>query len=171
MPDQVFRVKHVPRGHCLEYFGMKGTNPVGKGQVALRACDQNNDLQFFHPRNSNPGESGQCCTGFGVWDTDQCFDTVQPDGKIMTYVCDISGGNPTQFWSFDEASGKIMRDRKATGRDECLTAAYNQPTLQGASEGLRVVSCVTAPENEWATLDSKVPMETEIYRSLTAADD
>ena len=64
-----------------------------------------------------------------------------------------------------------MRDRKATGRDECLTAAYNQPTLQGASEGLRVVSCVTAPENEWATLDSKVPMETEIYRGLTQADE
>merc|ERR1711920_321782 len=104
-------------GHCLTYAGPAGTNPQGMDQVMLHACNESlrskfgsqahPDAQWWHGANQQPSQGstpGDCCSGFRVWNTDQCL-AVGRGAEPRTVVCDVSSRMDQVFRFTDGSDG------------------------------------------------------------------
>ena len=60
-------------------------------QVSLVACAPGKPQQSWTLRNARSSTVGPvpdegCCSGLGIWDTDQCLDSYQSDGQVRIRV-------------------------------------------------------------------------------------
>merc|ERR1719157_266800 len=107
-------IKEEKSGKCMLYQGQAGKSGSGAEGVVLSACDKNNHRMFWHLGNRNPHTHG-CCSGLRAWNTDQCFQGVQPGGKGITGICELSGDNTAQKWSLHNGMLKRGNGNKCIG--------------------------------------------------------
>lgn len=98
IPSEIFMLREAQTGKCLLFQGPAGTSGDGREGVVLAACDAKNHRFFWHVGNRHES-TRTCCSGLRAWNSDQCFEGGQPNGKAITGVCDISGESASQRWS------------------------------------------------------------------------
>lgn len=156
IPDSIFRME--ANGMCLEYSRDKGTSPDGKGKATLKKCSTS-ERQFWGLRNRRTNGARGCCNGIGAWDTDQCLSSVSY-GQVELTVCDVSGGNWAQLWSFD-AKGHIVLPGSSSN-SMCLQ-------VEGGDR-LTKVKCTQPDVTVWRKRDERVPLEKTLYDDFMRED-
>ena len=151
IPKETFTLKDSS-GLCLTYEGLAGTSPNGKGTAVLAPCT-GGERQRWHGANRRDG--GECCSGLRAWNTDQCVSGVV-DGKISTFVCDVSGRSAVQAWQFDSGQLKHRGTGNFMQSADCL----------GLADGkLQVERCSGA---SWHQDDVLEPIEFNLYKKALA---
>ncbi|CAK9105798.1 Polypeptide N-acetylgalactosaminyltransferase 6 (Polypeptide GalNAc transferase 6) (GalNAc-T6) (pp-GaNTase 6) (Protein-UDP acetylgalactosaminyltransferase 6) (UDP-GalNAc:polypeptide N-acetylgalactosaminyltransferase 6) [Durusdinium trenchii] len=152
IPRETFTLKDGS-GHCLTYQGEAGTSPNGRGTAALLPCD-GGERQRWH--GANRLDKGQCCSGLRAWNTDQCLQGVA-NGKMATFVCDVSGQNPHQAWRFDSGQLKRRGGSNFMQSADCVAIENNK---------LQVQTCNGAP---WRQDEILEPIEFTLYKEAMSS--
>eukprot|EP00927_Polykrikos_kofoidii_P059322 TRINITY_DN54501_c0_g1_i1.p1 TRINITY_DN54501_c0_g1~~TRINITY_DN54501_c0_g1_i1.p1 ORF type:complete len:747 (+),score=107.55 TRINITY_DN54501_c0_g1_i1:50-2290(+) len=148
LPPDIFMLRDTSTGKCLDYSGEAGTAPSGEGGVALVDCDGARQQMFWH--GGNAGREGNCCSGFRVWNTDQCMSTVDSN-DVATRICDMTGKNSQQHWTLDP-TGQLRQ------RNSCLVVQSSGDVKSGDCVGgnLRATG--------WEKYMASEPLETMLYK-------
>lgn len=151
IPKETFTLKDASHSDmCLTYEGSAGTSPNGRGTAVLAPC-HGGERQRWH--GANRLDKGECCSGLRAWNTDQCVTGVL-DGKVSTFVCDVSGQNAHQAWQLD--SGQLKQRSGGFMQSDCVTPA---------DVSLKVRRCSGA---SWLQDDVLEPIESNLYKKALA---
>lgn len=149
VPPDIFMLREESSGKCLFFQGHAGTSGQGRETVSLADCDENNDRMFWHLGNQNM-KTKKCCSGLRAWNTEQCFQGVR-GGKAETGICEISGRNSLQTWSFDD--GKLRQKQRCIGTHDGHSLVEEPCMKWRNSEG-----------GQWTKQAVKEPVETRLYK-------
>eukprot|EP00913_Durusdinium_trenchii_P003450 g3194.t1 len=122
-------------------------------RLALLPCD-GGERQRWH--GANRLDKGQCCSGLRAWNTDQCLQGVA-NGKMATFVCDVSGQNPHQAWRFDSGQLKRRGGSNFMQSADCVAIENNK---------LQVQTCNGAP---WRQDEILEPIEFTLYKEAMSS--
>lgn len=151
IPESVFMLREELSGKCLRFDGTAGTSGSGSGTATLSTCSPSTDARlFWHLGNKNK-MSGRCCDGMRAWNTDQCLQEVAA-GRFKTGVCDVSGRNGGQTWSFVTAAGELRQRESCVGSAGSRGELVRKPCISLRSSGSR-----------WSKTNAEIPLETRLY--------
>mmetsp|Transcript_72514 Transcript_72514/g.172898 ORF Transcript_72514/g.172898 Transcript_72514/m.172898 type:complete len:761 (+) Transcript_72514:90-2372(+) len=151
VPESIFMLKEDRSGKCLLFMGSAGTSGSGREGVRLADCDENNDRFFWHLANRNK-RNGKCCSGFRAWNTEQCLESVQKEGRAQTGICEVSGSNARQIWSLTP-EGFLKSPRT------CIGITEDERIVEKPCMALRNMG-----GSRFSKVSLRQPLETRLYK-------
>merc|ERR1711971_604985 len=148
-------------------MGPPGTSWNGYGQTRMLPCDAGNDRQRWHKANH--------WKALRAWNTDQCLvgNTHNQNQFLGTFVCDITGQNPSQHMRITEDGQFVTRPEDSNG--QCITRTGDSASCDGRDtlfgmqripEEVRRAGGFKGPAlKEWRLADRKVPLEMQAYKA------
>jgi len=143
IPREIFMIREMGSGKCLKYLRPAGTSPDGYGMAALLPCQKEDHRFYWHLGNKDKHEGGKCCSGIHAWNTDQCIDSAS-DGKVRTYICDVSGRRQQQYWRLE--NGQLRRGKSCIG----YFGSLSESRCSGGGT--------------WEKLEAEEPLEMQLYK-------
>jgi len=165
VPKETFRLRHVKSGKCLTYMGPQGTHPQGREVLSLGSCgertvtqwpSQPTDAQRWHHANQVAG-AGTCCSGFRVWNTDQCL-THYPN--VGTVICEVLGRFDQALRLTGDADEGLAPGQLASVRRTCLVKRQGKLEMDACKES--AAGQKTRPA--WEKIAILEPLEHVLYR-------
>eukprot|EP00747_Dinoflagellata_sp_TGD_P212596 gnl/TRDRNA2_/TRDRNA2_85681_c0_seq1.p1 gnl/TRDRNA2_/TRDRNA2_85681_c0~~gnl/TRDRNA2_/TRDRNA2_85681_c0_seq1.p1 ORF type:complete len:535 (-),score=82.34 gnl/TRDRNA2_/TRDRNA2_85681_c0_seq1:78-1544(-) len=172
IPSETFLLRAGDSDLCLAYWGYPGTAPTGTGTTVLRKCNPSDERQRWHGANRDRRLPGApCCSGLRAWNTDQCFGHGVDKAPLKTAVCDITGKNPTQMWSLNDA-GELTLDISSASKSRIPATLKDGVCVEAhvESKAVEVMPCRTNKQpTVWSKYKATEPVEAKLYREATSA--
>eukprot|EP00435_Cladocopium_sp_Y103_P033432 s812_g8.t1 len=101
--------------------------------------------------------TGQCCSGFRLHGTNNCFDFFDSKGGIHMYSCDVMGRNMNQQYKLRE-DGRLQK-----GEQDCIVAQENRVSLKPCAD-------LQPNEGMFRKIEPQETKEYQVYRRELAKD-